>query len=155
MEHKNHPGVYIPPPLIYVAFFLLAIFLQKKIPVGANSHPVPVKILGALILLTAAVFLFSSLRIFFRSKNTLITIRPANSLQTGGVYRVTRNPMYCALALVFLGLACLIGNWWHLILFPLLVVTVQEYIIKREENYLGHHFGAAYFEYKSRVRRWL
>jgi hypothetical protein len=35
MEHKNHPGVYIPPPLIYVAFFLAAIILQKKIPIGA------------------------------------------------------------------------------------------------------------------------
>ncbi len=63
--------------------------------------------------------------------------------------------MYVSLLLVYTGLSFLIGNWWNLILLPLLVFIVQEYVIKREENYLDRRFGQQYADYKKRVRRWL
>ena len=63
--------------------------------------------------------------------------------------------MYVSLLLVYTGLSFLIGNWWNLILLPLLVFIVQEYVIKREEKYLDRRFGQQYADYKKRVRRWL
>jgi protein-S-isoprenylcysteine O-methyltransferase Ste14 len=63
--------------------------------------------------------------------------------------------MYVGLAIVYLGVTCLIGNWWNIILFPLLLLVIQEYIIKREEKYLERAFGEKYLDYKSRARRWL
>ena len=63
--------------------------------------------------------------------------------------------MYVGLAILYLGITCLIGNWWNVILFPLLFIIVQEYIIKREEKYLELEFGKEYNEYKKTVRRWL
>ena len=89
------------------------------------------------------------------TKNTVILIKPASSLQITGIYGITRNPMYIGLAIVYLGITCFIGNWWNLILFPLLLIFVQEYIIKREEKYLEAEFGQEYEEYKNKVRRWL
>jgi protein-S-isoprenylcysteine O-methyltransferase Ste14 len=63
--------------------------------------------------------------------------------------------MYIGLAIVYLWISCIAGNWWNFILFPLLLLTVQEYIIKREEKYLLHAFGEEYINYKHKVRRWL
>ena len=111
--------------------------------------------MGAILLIVALFFLVRSLRQFFLTKNTLILIKPASSLQTTGIYGMTRNPMYVGLAIVYLGITCFIGNWWNIILFPVLFFIVQEYIIKREEKYLQLEFGEGYSDYKRTVRRWL
>ena len=153
---KDSPGVYIPPPLFYVLTFLAAVFIQKRVSINdAVFHLQLTKITGILLLIVALFFLLTSLRKFLLSKNTLILIKPASSLQTNGIYSISRNPMYVGLAILYLGVTCLIGNWWNIILFPLLFLIIQEYIIKREENYLERAFGAEFLEYKNRVRRWL
>lgn len=153
---KDNPGVYIPPPLIYVLAFLMAVFIQNKIPIdNLLFHQQLTKIIGVILLIIALFFLVKSLRQFFQSKNTVVTMKPASSLQTNGIYSITRNPMYVGLAVVYLGISCFIGNWWNIILFPLLLLIVQEYIIKREEKYLARRFGQEYVVYKTKVRRWL
>jgi protein-S-isoprenylcysteine O-methyltransferase Ste14 len=155
-DTSKGPGVYIPPPLFYIVIFLAALFIQKKIPLAnALFQSQIIKVAGIILLVIALFFSFTSLRQFFLSKNTLIPIKPATSLQTTGIYRISRNPMYVGLAIVYLGLTCLIGNWWNLILFPVLFLIVQEYIIKREEKYLKLEFGEQYTQYKKTVRRWL
>jgi len=93
-----------------------------------------IKVVGVFFLIVALFFLVRSLRQFFLTKNTVILIKPASSLQTTGIYGITRNPMYVGLAMVYLGITCFIGNWWNIIVFPSLFLIVQEYIIKREEN---------------------
>jgi protein-S-isoprenylcysteine O-methyltransferase Ste14 len=157
MENKkDNPGIHIPPPLIYVIVYLAAVFIQKTVPVNDSLFCKPLmKIIGVIFLIIALLFLFRSLRQFFQSKNTVITIQSANSLQTNGIYSITRNPMYLGLALIYLGISCLIGNWWNIILFSFLLLIIQEFIIKREEKYLQREFGQEYLDYKRRVRRWL
>ena len=59
-----------------------------------------------------------ALRQFFKTKNTIVLIKPANSLQTTGIYSLTRNPMYLSLMLMYLGMAFIFGNWWTLFLAP-------------------------------------
>jgi len=157
MEQKqDSPGVYLPPPLLYVLVFLLAIFLQNKFPIKDVLFHLPgIKILGILFLISSLYFLVTSLSKFFKTKNTLIPFKPASSLQTNGVYNVSRNPMYLGLAIVYLGITCIIGNWWNVILFPVLILLVQETIIKKEEKYLERAFKNEFLEYKKRVRRWI
>ncbi len=153
---KDNPGVYIPPPLFYVLTFLAAVFIQNKFPINNSLFQMQmIKIFGIILIVIALFFLVRSLRQFFQSKNTLMTIRPASSLQANGIYSITRNPMYVGLAIVYLGITCLIGNWWNIILFPILLTIVQEYIIKHEEKYLERRFGQEYLNYKYKVRRWL
>lgn len=157
MENKkDSPGVYIPPPLFYVVIFLIALFLQNKFPINAIIfRGQGMKILGIIFIVIALIFLIRSLQQFIRSKNTVVTMLPASSLQTNGIYHITRNPMYLGLAIVYLGISCLVGNWWNMILFPFLLLLVQQYIIKHEEKYLDRRFGKEYTEYKHKVRRWL
>ena len=150
------PGVYIPPPLFYVLIFLASVVVQKEIPVSNAIFQIwAIKVVGIIFLIIASFFLVRSLRQFFQSKNTVILIKPASSLQKTGIYRISRNPMYVGLAIVYLGITCFIGNWWNIILFPILFLIVQEYIIKREEKYLELEFGQQYEEYRRTVRRWL
>lgn len=157
MENKNdNPGVYIPPPLFYVLTFIAAVLIQKKIPIDDYIFNLKkLKFLGLIFIVIALFFLIRSLRQFFKSKNTFIPIKPASSLQNNGIYNITRNPMYVGLAIAYLGITCFVGNWWNIILFPVLLAFLQEYIIKREERYLERRFTKEYLEYKSKVRRWL
>jgi protein-S-isoprenylcysteine O-methyltransferase Ste14 len=156
ISKSKGPGVYIPPPLFYVLIFIAALRIQKIIPISdILFHQTAIKVLGVIFLMAALYFLVRSLRQFFLTKNTLILIKPASSLQITGIYRITRNPMYVGLAILYLGITCFIGNWWNVILFPLLFIIVQAYIIKREERYLELEFGEQYNAYKETVRRWL
>ena len=155
-DKKDSPGVYFPPPLLYVLTFIAAILLQKKIFIDNSLFHLQItKMAGILLLVISLFFLVTSLLKFFKSKNTLILVRPASSLQTTGVYNISRNPMYVGLAIVYAGVTCLIGNWWNVILFPFLLAIIQQYIIKKEEKYLVRAFGEIYYDYKKRVRRWL
>ena len=155
-QTKDHPGIYIPPPLFYAAIFMLAVYLQHIFSINKSFFQLRnTRFAGIFFLIVASFFIFTSLGRFIRTKNTVMTIRPANSLQTTGIYKITRNPMYQGLVYVYIGLTCIAGNWWHVILLPLLVFVIQQYVIRREESYLARHFGNAYSEYKAHVRRWL
>lgn len=148
---KDSPGVYIPPPLYYFFTFIAAIYIQKRLPINNTLFQLQwLKVFGIILLIMSLFFLVRSLRQFLQTKNTLILIKPAASLQTNGIYGVTRNPMYVGLAIVYLGLSCLLGNWWNFILFSLLLIIVQLYIIKKEEEYLGREFGQKYLDYKNK-----
>lgn len=156
MNKKNHPGVYVPPPLIYVAFFFISFVLQKMYPLDRSwLNTKGSQYLGYLLILLFCLLAFVAIRKFFISKNTLVTIKPATSLQTTGIYRFTRNPMYLSLLFLYGGIAFFKGNWWTFLLLPLLIAIIQLYVIRNEEEYLQNAFGEQYEAYKKRVRRWI
>jgi protein-S-isoprenylcysteine O-methyltransferase Ste14 len=154
---KDSPGVFIPPPLIYAGFFLLSFLIQGYLTIKAAFffHSRAANIAGLLIIFTGLAFILPALRQFFQTKNTVALIKPATSLQTSGIYSLTRNPMYVGLSLIYLGMALIFGNWWTLILFPVLLATVHFRVIRPEEKYLSRAFGDHYTEYKNKVRRWI
>ncbi len=82
-------------------------------------------------------------------------LKPAISLVTSGPYRFTRNPLYLAMTLLFLGLTMLFNSWWGVILLVPLLVVLHWGVVRREERYLQLKFAEQYTEYRSRVRRYL
>jgi protein-S-isoprenylcysteine O-methyltransferase Ste14 len=155
---KDNPGVFIPPPLFYVIIFLLSFILQGYFTIRSAFffHSMIASIIGIIIFIAALmIFAVPAVRQFIKSRNTLIPFKPATSLQTNGIYSVSRNPMYTGLLFQYLGLALIFGNWWTLILFPVLIVLVQYLIILPEERYLMRAFGNSYSDYKNKVRRWI
>ncbi len=156
MKNQNHPGVYFPPPLIYLIIFLLSVFVQTMIPLNAGRIDVVVSFSAGYLFIAAGIFFdLSGGFQFFRTRNTIVTIRPANSLQTDRIYSVSRNPMYLGLLLIYCGFACFFGNLWTFLFIPVLVIIIQQWVIKREEKYLHRKFGREYAAYKQRVRRWI
>jgi protein-S-isoprenylcysteine O-methyltransferase Ste14 len=152
----DHPGVKLPPPMIYAAVFTMAIPIQKRIPINdLLLKTPPAHFISFFSFILAIFFISRSLFQFSRTKNTVITVKAATSLQTTGIFQKTRNPMYVGLLMVYVGLTCLIGNWWNVIFIPLLLIIIQEYVIKREEQYLSRAFGEDFIQYKQNVRRWI
>jgi len=98
---------------------------------------------------------FAGVATVIRHRTTIVPHHPVATLLTGGVYRLSRNPMYTGLAIAYLGLALLFGSWWPLMLWPLVIVAVRHLVIRPEEQYLTQRFGQTYTDYRSRVRRWL
>ena len=152
----DSPGVYVPPPLLYVIVFLASLLLQHFFPLhfgmGLGRWT---EIPGLLLIALALLFMAPSLLQFIRTRNSLIPFKPARSLQTDRIYAITRNPMYFGLLLAYLGICVFAGNWWTLLLVPALILLVQKTVIIKEEKYLQRAFGAEYEAYRSRVRRWI
>lgn len=151
---KDSAGVFVPPPLIYVAVFFLSILMQSYIPLDhswfrSNSW------LAWIFIGLYLIFCFPAIYRFIVSKTTITTIHPVKKLQTSGIYSISRNPMYLSLLFLYSAIAVFKGNWWTFILIPLMIIIVQQYIIRREEKYLQRQFGATYTAYQRKVRRWL
>lgn len=152
----DHPGVYPPPPLFYVLIFILSTYTEKFLPLSQTFFASSLAtVLGVVCVAAGLIVTFPALIKFFKTKNTLITIKPANSLQTTGIYSISRNPMYLGLLTIYIGIAFFIGNWWTLIFIPLVVVVITYLVIVREEKYLERAFGEEFVLYRKKVRRWI
>lgn len=78
----------------------------------------------------------------------------AGGLRQSGLYRVSRNPMYVAYFVYFLGCALLTQS--PLLLGFLLVFQVSAHrVIRAEERWCIDVFGEAYLAYMNRVRRYI
>ena len=153
---KDHPGVYPPPPLFYVLIFLSSILLQNQFPFSIALFDTTLfLILGVVFISMGIIILLPALIKFFKTKNTLITIKPANSLQTLGIYSISRNPMYIGLLSIYIGIAFFKGNYWTFMLIPIMIFVVTYFVILKEEKYLDRAFGVDYKAYRQKVRRWI
>jgi len=152
----DHPSVYVPPPLLYVLIFFISAFIQKFIPLPNIFFGKDFAFISGLLFIVAGLFfVFPALIKFYKTKNTIVTIKPANSLETAGIYSVSRNPMYLGLLAIYIGMAFLKGNDWTFICIPFVILVIHFYVIGNEEKYLQRTFGNDYKEYRKQVRRWI
>jgi protein-S-isoprenylcysteine O-methyltransferase Ste14 len=77
----------------------------------------------------------------------------AGRLVRGGIYGLTRNPMYLGNSLIAIGVTMLMGSpLGYLIVIPFFLFVYQA-IIAAEEAYLRNKFGAEYEDYEANVNR--
>lgn len=94
----------------------------------------------------------------FRSARTTVNpLKPerASSMVTGGVYRVTRNPMYLGMAVLLVAWAVYLSRLLPFVGPVVFVLYITRFQIEAEERALRGLFGEEYSSYASRVRRWL
>jgi protein-S-isoprenylcysteine O-methyltransferase Ste14 len=150
----DRPGVRIPPPIIYAAAFLICLLLQTRLSLPFLPS-LAATALGIALVCGGGALVAASIPTMLRYGGTLNTNGASRRLVTTGVYRLSRNPMYLGLALLYSGLACLFGVAWALLLLPALLAYTQLLVIAREERFLDAAFGDEYRKYRLRVRRWL
>jgi protein-S-isoprenylcysteine O-methyltransferase Ste14 len=78
----------------------------------------------------------------------------ADDLVTGGMFSITRNPLYVGNMLIYAGEFLMFGNLAVFIIGVLSFWFIYECIIAAEENYLRNKFGAQYEAYCKDVPRW-
>ena len=153
-DNQDHPGIRVPPPLIYLLPLLLGLLLDKKAHVPflprTAARGLGWSLLGSGGLLSRWFF------ITMRDADAPVrTDRPVPRLTTEGPFRCTRNPGYLCLVMIYAGIAVLRNSLWAILLLPLMVLVIQREVIGREERYLERTFGEEYLDYKRRVRCWV
>ena len=145
----------IPPPLAGLVFAVLMLWVAWAIP--SFDHAAMRVILPA-ILGVAGLGVIASAIIEFRRASTTVDPRhpsKASTLVQTGIFSRSRNPMYVGLTLILTGWAFYLANLLALILAALFAVYLNRFQIIPEERALQERFGAAYAEYRGRVRRWI
>ena len=82
------------------------------------------------------------------------TIRAA-TLVTDGPYAATRNPLYFANWLQWLGAAAVTGVWWAPPFFAAVVAIQYHFIIRAEESFLAEEFGFVFRRFQAETPRFL
>jgi protein-S-isoprenylcysteine O-methyltransferase Ste14 len=146
----------IPPPIVGLAV---------AAGMWAVAHVAPIlqlpkfvrPLVAAALAAIGAVVAIGGVISFRRAKTTVNPLKPETSaaLVSIGVYSFTRNPMYLGMVLVLFAWAVYLSSIWSLVGPVFFAFYITRFQIVPEERALEGLFGAAYAEYKKRVRRWL
>ena len=148
-SNKRH--IPVPPPLIFVFCALLMKFLPPVLQFPSSLWLVIV--FGGMGCAIGA----ASVLQFLLAKTTLnpFQLEMASQLVTGGIYRLSRNPMYLSLVFILLAWMVYLGSFSALLGVVLFIWYITKFQIKPEEEGLKHLFGDAFTAYCQRTRRWL
>ena len=75
----------------------------------------------------------------------------ADTLNTKGLYSLTRNPLYLGNVVIYMAIACFLQNVWFATLMLLFLIIYLERIIATEEKFLAGKFGNDYREWATEV----
>lgn len=154
---------------------------KPKIPVGASRILPPVWFLGAILAMVAiwygvpgtqvtessyvyaGIILMAAgvaLAVYGKKQFDLANtpVRPftkTTALVKSGPFRFSRNPMYLAMVIVLIGVGLVLGKIAPFAVIPLFIMWIRSRFIRYEEQIMAAQFGAAYLDYKNRVRRWI
>jgi protein-S-isoprenylcysteine O-methyltransferase Ste14 len=147
--------IRVPVPWVFVLVYFWGVGLHLLFPWSITASR-QASIFVGVILFAAGIFIASwSLMIFRRAQTTTTPGEISATLVTWGPYRFSRNPMYLALTLAYLGEAGILVQLWPLVTLSLMLVYVQWVVIPLEETRLRGKFGQQYEDYVLRVRRWI
>jgi len=149
----DHAGVKVPPPLVFLVALLIGLWWDSPWLSGGSVAAVPTMI-GAIIALSGAGLIVVAALGHRRAGTNLEPWHPTTAIIDTSVYGFSRNPIYLGMAVVQFGIAISAGSLGALIMIVPAVLFIQFYVIAREERYLEAKFGAAYTDYKNRVRPW-
>ncbi len=153
--NTDSPGVIILPPLLYGVAVVLALLLNWAWPLSILPSTATAFWSGVPLLLLSGALALWGKRSMKQAGTNINPLQPATSLVITGPFRLSRNPLYLSLTLLFAGLSLIVNNLWGLIALVPVLVVLHFGVILREERYLEAKFGESYRQYRSQVRRWL
>ena len=153
-ETIDSPRVIVFPPIIFYGTFLLGTLAQWVWPLRLASGSFA-RIAGSLLIAVGVGLAGWGSYTMKKAGTNVMPSKPALAIVSSGPFRFTRNPLYLANALIYLGLTLLTNVFWALLFFVPMLVLVDWGVIRREERYLEAKFGEGYLAYKRSVRRWL
>ena len=153
VDHRDRAGVILPPPLIYLLGFIVALALRYKWPLPI-FHSAVGGWLGTACAAGGVLLAMIGRTTMQHAGTNINPFKPTKTIVTSGPFRYSRNPLYLALSLLFLGLTLISNTWWGVMLFVPVALAIHFGVVLREERYLESKFGDTYREYRRRVRRY-
>jgi protein-S-isoprenylcysteine O-methyltransferase Ste14 len=154
VNHRN--SNFIVRTLVWFGFLSWWIYLRK--PEGSSLlrlRPGVTPVAGVLLAVAGVVLYVWAAHTLARSVPSALAA-PADLLRRGP-YRYVRNPLYLAVAAVFVGAATLYAPWRARDLVGAAVVAMltQAFVVRREEPATRERLGSTYDEYCADVPRWI
>ena len=148
--------ILAPPPILFILCLGAGCLLHWLVPQSAPPLPYYARAAaGCLLIITSLLTGGVTVRAFRRCRTPVSPHKPTVNIVTSGPFRFSRNPLYCALLILYAGCAVLIHSLWVYLLMPFLFCLLHFGVVLREEQYLAGKFGTDYLGYKKSVRRWL
>lgn len=121
-----------------------------------NSEAAIVQAVVVALLMAASIGLFWwSSRAMGRNWAIVAQTRTDHELVQGGPFAWVRNPIYGALFLFLLAMGVGYGHYWNILPGAVLYWTGTMMRVRIEERLLSAQFGAAYDDYRARVKRFV
>lgn len=142
------------PPLLVAGTLALGLIAHWLVP----RHPFPTmpsRVVGTVLVVAGGALIAWGARTMRAAGTNIDPGQPALALVTAGPFRFSRNPLYLANVIIYIGTTLVVDALWPLVLLPLLIALLEWGVIRREERYLSRLFGAPYEAYRQRVRRWV
>ncbi|MBX7245806.1 MAG: isoprenylcysteine carboxylmethyltransferase family protein [Candidatus Sumerlaeaceae bacterium] len=151
-DARRWPRLY--PPVVFL-IGIAAMWGLRRLWPGLTHDWWPWNLAGIAPIAASLAGIVTAARQFGRIGTTVVPFRTPTALETRGLYRFTRNPIYLGLATALTGVAILMANLAAFAVIPLFVAWITLGFIIPEERALEQEFGETYRAYKARVRRWL
>ena len=153
-DERRKVGMLVPPPLLLLALMAVCVVAQAFWLGGLTFSPVR-DALGLLALAASIGLVAACGARFVKAGTPFRPTSPTTAIVEDGPYRVSRNPMYLGMAGALAGLGVLFGGLCFAAAAVLFLIVVHFGVVLPEERYLEARHGAAYRQYKRRVRRWM
>ncbi|WP_027086690.1 methyltransferase family protein [Cohnella panacarvi] len=154
MEAAKLPSKLLPPRLFLLSILFMVV-LDLIVPI-IDFVPFPVNLAVGLPLLVAGIggsWLGSAM--FAKVRTNIHPFGEPQAMVTGGLFRISRNPMYLGFLVALIGVWLMLGSWSPLLVVVLFFMVIDTRFISYEESRMKEVFGQAYEQYTRRTRRWL
>ena len=151
--HKNRWQI---AEVVFGVPFLISIAIHLVVPYSLSQGiirqvQIPV---GIILIIIGTGIVVLARREFAYFNQPTDPGQPTSRIVHTGVFRLSRNPLYLASVLVFLGLALAFNMLWALVMLLISIVICLYVLIIPEEKYLAAKFAEEYNEYTASVNRW-
>lgn len=144
-----------PPPLYFFLAFGIGVLIQVLWPAALSPVPEVLRVIGGFTIVVGVILALSLASTFLIRRTTLNPFAQPSVFLAAGPYRLSRNPMYLSVIIVYLGGTLLFGSLWPLLTMVAPLLILARAVIPYEEAQMTATFGEAYTGYCQRVRRWI
>lgn len=137
-------GLVLSLILGYIYPLSLSVWLPRAVSISA----------GIVLLLVGFWVIAITRRQFHLANQPTDPGHPTTQLITTGIFAWSRNPLYLAGGVIFLGLGAVLNSLWMVIALVPTMIALHLILITPEERYLEAKFGDAYRQYTHSVHRW-
>ena len=152
-----HPLLHVPVPWVFVLGYFAGLALQRLVgaPQPAPATRTALWLTGLALVVLGVALAAWSLSLFRRARTTTVPLEAPSTVVTRGPYRLSRNPMYVSLTLIYLGECAIFAQLWPFLMLLPTLAYVNGVVVPFEEAQLRAAFGDSYCDYCATVRRWL
>ena len=146
-----------PPKLLPPHYLVLSLITMLTLGYFYDKPLLPDMwhLIGITPIAMGLTFAGVAIRQFNKAETNIVPLTKSTTLLTGGVFAVSRNPMYVGMVAALIGTALLLNDLWPWLVIVPFWLIIRFFFVRHEETLMEQTFGEPYVLYKARVRRWL